>query len=161
LTGGSLPPGITFTNIGQNSAAFLAGTPTKPGTYIFTVTATDSNIPGSTASQAYTINVTMPQYLLTANGFPLAVSGTPYSQAFSIAGNPAGYTLTMTNAAGLPAGLTYAASGETVTIAGTPAYVSAVTTYGPFSFNLTHTATWRRSGLSPCSSNRHRWRRSL
>lgn len=50
VTSGSLPPGLTL-----NSNGNLSGTPTTPGTYNFTVTATDNG--GCTGSRAYTINV--------------------------------------------------------------------------------------------------------
>jgi sugar lactone lactonase YvrE len=138
---GSVPTGMLLTGTtGTNGAItgyLLTGYPTKPGSYTFTITASDANIPGSTKAQSYTIKVVMPHYDLSPGSFALATTGTAYSQSFSISGNPAGYTLTMTNAAGLPAGLSYAASGETVTISGTPATVAATANYGPFSFNLT------------------------
>ena len=137
LTSGSLPPGISFFLVGGSTDGILGGTPTKPGTYNFTITATDPNIPTSTASQTYTINVSMPHYDITPGSFPYAVSGTPYSQGFSIVGSPSGCTLTLTNTAALPPGLTYSASGDNVLVGGNPPVVSAFTSYGPFSFNLT------------------------
>jgi PKD repeat protein len=54
LTAGSLPPGLTL----NDSTGVLSGTPTKAGTYTFTITATDAEIPGETGSQQYTFIVT-------------------------------------------------------------------------------------------------------
>ena len=136
---GSFPAGLTMTATSENNGAVttfqLSGTPTVAGSFTFNLVATDAA--GTVVSKQYTIFVSMPQYTLTPGSFSIATSGQPYSQSFSIVGNPAGYKLTMTNAAGLPAGLTYTASGETVTISGTPANVPAFSDCGPFSFNLT------------------------
>ena len=49
LTGGALPDGVNLV------AGVLTGTPTTPGTFLFTITATDTN--GCTGSRAYTIEV--------------------------------------------------------------------------------------------------------
>jgi sugar lactone lactonase YvrE len=60
LTGGSVPPGMTFACVlttCPGAIGVLSGTPTVPGTYIFTITATDAHIANSSASQTYTIVV--------------------------------------------------------------------------------------------------------
>jgi hypothetical protein len=49
LTGGALPDGVDLV------AGVLTGTPTTPGTFLFTITATDAN--GCTGSRAYTVEV--------------------------------------------------------------------------------------------------------
>jgi hypothetical protein len=49
LTAGTLPNGLSFAN------GVISGTPTKAGTFTFTVTATDAN--GCTGLQAYTVTV--------------------------------------------------------------------------------------------------------
>jgi hypothetical protein len=54
LTSGSLPPGLTL----NDSTGVLSGTPTKAGTYTFTITATDTEIPGETGSEQYTLTIT-------------------------------------------------------------------------------------------------------
>jgi hypothetical protein len=50
---GALPPGMNFQSTGQ-----LTGTPTVPGTYNFTVVATDNNNSSLTGNQEYTLTVT-------------------------------------------------------------------------------------------------------
>jgi len=54
VTGGTLPPGLTYNPVTRE----VSGTPTQGGTFTFTVTATDGA--GLTASTNYTINVTVP-----------------------------------------------------------------------------------------------------
>lgn len=51
---GALPPGLTF----NPTTGAITGTPTKAGTYIFTIDATDSTIPSAVGSRTYTIVVT-------------------------------------------------------------------------------------------------------
>ncbi|MCL2659100.1 MAG: Ig-like domain repeat protein [Acidobacteriaceae bacterium] len=51
LTTGSLPPGLAL-----NTTGVISGTPTVPGSYTFTVTATDSTLPtGLTGTRSYTL----------------------------------------------------------------------------------------------------------
>ncbi|MFZ2806003.1 MAG: ice-binding family protein, partial [Desulfosalsimonadaceae bacterium] len=52
VTAGILPTGLSFTN------GLISGTPTAPGSFTFTVTATDAN--GCTGVQAYTIVINAP-----------------------------------------------------------------------------------------------------
>lgn len=54
VTGGALPPGFTLASSGA-STALLAGTPTSPGTFTFTVSATDAN--ACIGSLTYTVVV--------------------------------------------------------------------------------------------------------
>jgi Putative Ig domain len=51
-TAGTLPTGLSLT-----SAGILSGTPTKEGTFSFTIKATDTAVSGLTGSQAYTVTV--------------------------------------------------------------------------------------------------------
>jgi hypothetical protein len=53
VTSGSLPLWLTL----NPNTGLLSGTPTSAGTATFTITASDSNIPGLTGSQAYTLTV--------------------------------------------------------------------------------------------------------
>jgi putative Ig domain-containing protein/galactose oxidase-like protein len=55
VTAGSLPPGLTLGNDGS-----LSGTPTSFGTFMFTVTVTDSAPAPVSQSLPFTINVTLP-----------------------------------------------------------------------------------------------------
>lgn len=101
---GSVPPGTRF------SAGTLSGTPNSPGTYEFTVSATDSA--GKSATKTFAIKVTPPKLLLTGspgNG----IVGQPYSAQFGATGGTPSYTFT---ASSLPAGLAF----ETNRITGTP-----------------------------------------
>ena len=104
LATGNLPPGITLT-----PAGFLSGTPTQPGTYSGTVSA--SNFFG-TVSQSFSITV----------------SGTPQTITFgalasqTIGASP--FTVSATASSGLPVTFSVASgpatiSGNTVTINGT------------------------------------------
>ncbi|WP_176887852.1 putative Ig domain-containing protein [Acidovorax sp. JMULE5] len=56
VTAGSLPPGLTL-----STAGVLSGTAGAPGTYNFTVTATDASGAAYTGNQAYTLQVVMAQ----------------------------------------------------------------------------------------------------
>ncbi len=53
VTAGSLPAGLTL----NAATGIISGTPTTPGTYAFTVTATDSAAPANTGSAAYAMTV--------------------------------------------------------------------------------------------------------
>ena len=54
VTSGSLPPGLTL----NSSTGVLSGMPDQPGSFSFTVTATDSS--GDTGSQVYSLTVASP-----------------------------------------------------------------------------------------------------
>jgi len=113
---GSLPPGITL------AGAVLGGTPTKTGSYTFTIQVTDSV--SATASAQFTIVIT--GVTITTSGLPSGAVGTPYSQTLSATGGTPPYTWSGT----LPAGLTLNAAGV---ITGSP------TSAGPFQFTVTVT----------------------
>ncbi|MDR6840703.1 outer membrane autotransporter protein [Pseudoxanthomonas sacheonensis] len=103
LTGGSLPPGVSF-----SSAGAFNGTPTTSGNYNFTVQATDSL--GFSASRSYTIAV--------ADTVPVAVADsatTPAQQPITIAvtGNDSGVISAVAIASG-PAHGTAAVSGTSI-----------------------------------------------
>ena len=104
ITAGSLPPGITLSTGGA-----LSGTPTTSGTFAFTVTATDGN--GQSGAQAYTLVVAVPVLGISPATLPAGTTGTAYSQALTIAGGIAPYTVTQTGT--LPNGLTFNAASRT------------------------------------------------
>jgi hypothetical protein len=56
LQAGSLPPGLSLSNVG-NDVGQLAGTPTTAGAYSFTLRATNAY---GTADQAFTLTVVNP-----------------------------------------------------------------------------------------------------
>jgi hypothetical protein len=126
LTAGSLPPGLTMP-AQSGSGTVISGSPTKAGTFSFTVKATDG---GLTASLAYQITITvqgLPDQLLctAASGsylvggvctLPDATLGVPY-QGHLLTSHNAGGTLSIV-AGALPAGLSlpaaFGASGDVV-----------------------------------------------
>lgn len=111
ITAGSLPPGLTMTQTGINSAV-ISGTISGVGNYAFTVRATESN--GNFMEKTYAINV-----LAITNTPTTASVGSPYNFQFTASGGTAPYTFFLASGA-LPAGLTLASDG---TISGTPTTV--------------------------------------
>ncbi|MGZ4569256.1 MAG: putative Ig domain-containing protein [Blastococcus sp.] len=104
---GDIPPGMQTDEFGE-----LYGTPTTPGSYTYTVTATNGTPPDATLTAT-----------LVISGPPVGISGTPpsggvgepYSFAFTTTGAP---TPTVTSSAGaLPPGLTLSSAGV---LSGTP-----------------------------------------
>lgn len=121
---GTLPAGVTF------AGNTLSGTPTVPGNYNVTITATDTGSTGVgapfTIAHAYTINVGAPTIAVTPATVPNATAGAAYSQALSASGAVAPYTFAIT-AGALPAGVTLSPAGA---LAGTP------TASGAFNFTV-------------------------
>jgi large repetitive protein len=124
---GALPTGVSFTG---NT---LSGTPTVPGSYPITVTATDTVLTGVGApfsiTQNYTLNVPAPTIVLNPATLPAVAAGASYSQSITATGGIAPYAFTLTSGS-LPTGVTLSASGA---LTGTPTQVG--------SFNITITAT--------------------
>lgn len=119
LSSGALPPGIAL-----SSGGTVSGTPTTAGSYIFTITATDSLF--FTGSQSYSFTVNAPAITITPATLPAAAGSTPYNQALTASGGNGGYTFSL--AAGtLPPGIALSSAGV---ISGTP------TTTGSFSFTV-------------------------
>ena len=123
---GSLPAGVTF------SGDALSGTPTAPGSYSFTITATDTGSTGTgapfTVAQNYTLDVPTPTIVVNPAVLTNPDAGVAYSATLSATGGigPYGFGIT---AGTLPAGLTLSAGG---TLAGTTNEVGT--------FNVTVTA---------------------
>jgi uncharacterized protein (TIGR03437 family) len=113
VIGGTVPPGLTF-----SSSGVLSGTPTRAGTYSFTVKVTDAG--GNSATQ--TINITVaPQSvtITTPSPLPSAMATVQYpTQVLSATGGFAPYTFALASGSSLPSGLTLSAGGA---ISGTPA----------------------------------------
>ncbi len=123
VTVGSLPPGIT---LGQLSGT-LSGVPTTPGTYTFTIQATEAGT--AVAARAFTVTINNAPTLgptTLANG----VLNTAYSSAVAPSGGTAPFTYAVTQGA-LPGGLTLSASSGA--ISGTPSAA------GNFTFTITAT----------------------
>jgi len=111
VTAGSLPAGLTL----HSSTGVIDGTPTAPGAYSFTVTATDAL--STTASQAYSGTIVDPAMSITTTSLPNATCGSAYSQTLAATGGAGVYTWSVISGS-LPAGLTLHAS--TGVIDGTP-----------------------------------------
>jgi large repetitive protein len=121
LSSGSVP-GLSF------SGNSLSGTPTTPGSYPITVTATDSGATGTgapfTVARNYTVDVPAPTITLSPASLPGGTAASAYSQTLSATGGIAPYTFTV-SAGALPAGLTLSSAGV---LSGTP------TASGSFNF---------------------------
>jgi outer membrane autotransporter protein len=124
---GALPAGVTF------SGNTLSGTPTVPGSYPITVTATDSVLTGAGApfsiTQNYTLNVPAPTIVIAPATLPNTTAGLSYSQTLTASGGVAPYTFAVT-AGALPNGLTLGSGGA---LSGT------TTASGTFNFTVTAT----------------------
>ncbi|MBS1829070.1 MAG: putative Ig domain-containing protein [Acidobacteria bacterium] len=120
VTIGSLPPGIT---LGQLNGT-LSGIPTTPGSYSFTVQATESGTTTATRQLSITINAAPS---LGPTTLPNGVLSTSYSASLTASSGTAPFTYTVTQGA-LPGGLTLA-SGTGV-ISGSP------TAAGNFTFTV-------------------------
>ncbi len=134
VTAGALPNGLTLASGGA-----LSGTTTTSGTFNFTVTAADAN--GQNTSTAYTVVVAVPTLTLTPATLPAGTAGTAYTQALTIAGGIAPYTVILTGT--LPTGLTFNAA--TRTFSGTPTQAGT--------FNLSVTVTDSTGGTAATVTN--------
>src|SRR5207253_2063272 len=104
VSNGSLPPGLSL----NTSTGVISGTPTQPGSFPITVTATDAN--QCTGSRSYTLVINLcPQISIEPQTLPAAVSGSAYSQTLTAIGGTAPYTFTFTG--NLPAGLSLSSAG--------------------------------------------------
>jgi hypothetical protein len=127
VTAGTLPAGITL-----SSAGLMSGTPTVPGDYPVTITATDASTgtgaPFSVA-QAYTLRVGAAAIAIAPATLPDPVIGVAYAQQLTASGGAAPYTFAV-SAGTLPTGLSLSPAGQ---ISGSP------TASGSFTFTVTAT----------------------
>lgn len=119
---GTLPQGITIDNNG-----FVTGTPTLPGTYSFTVIATDIN--NCTGQQAYTLIIDCQPINIDQLTIPGGTVNAVYTQTLTQTGGigTGSYAI---SAGTLPAGITLAPDG---TLSGTP------TVSGSYNVDVTFT----------------------
>src|SRR5262249_36281615 len=106
-TAGPLPAGLILSDSG-----LLSGTPTVPGDYTFTVTATDAT--GGSSSQSYSIMVNPAGAIATPSGPDGIVAGA-YHQTLGTIGGTGAVTFTSTGI--LPPGLSLSSTGV---LSGTP-----------------------------------------
>jgi hypothetical protein len=92
-----LPPGLALTPIvGGPAAATIGGTPTTPGTFVFTVQGTDALL--RVATQQYSITIAPPLTIVSPATVTGGTVGFGYSYTFSAANGTPPYTW----AAGMP-----------------------------------------------------------
>ncbi len=119
---GSVPAGVTL------SGGTLSGSPTAPGVFNFTITATDTGSTGAgspfTVAVNYVLDVTAPTIVIDPASLPDGVTSVAYSAVISATGGVAPYTFAVT-AGSLPGGLSLATDG---TLSGIPT--------GPGTFNF-------------------------
>jgi hypothetical protein len=93
-----LPPGLRI----DAASGYIVGTPTQPGTFAATITATDSH--GRTGSGAFSLVVVAAPLLITPTSLPSGTVGVAYSQYLNASGGSnAGYQWTVQGS--LPPGL--------------------------------------------------------
>jgi len=148
---GSRPDGLNFDIIPGIDYVTISGTPTKDGTYNFTVQVRDREERVATKSLSITINPNKPR--ITTEFLTYGTVSQPYpSTTLSATGGKEPYTWTCEPICGLPPGLSLSASEGT--ISGTP------TTPGTYSFTVTVTDSRGRQAsktlsitINPSSSN--------
>ncbi len=165
LTGGPLPPGLSF----DDGTGTISGTPTTGGTYAFTITATAAD--GCAGSQAYVLQVDCPAIALAPASLPAGAVGAPYAQALTPGAGTAPFTWAVSSGS-LPDGITLSSAtgvlSGTPTTAGTAVFSVAVTdAYGcsgsanytldvfltpPASIVAANTSTSCLSDQNPCVS---------
>jgi hypothetical protein len=128
---GALPSGVTFSDNGDGTAT-LAGTPATgtEGSYSLTVTA--GNGVGSAATQTFTLAVTTPPTITSADHTTFTVGTAGTFTVTTTPGFPTATTLAESGA--LPGGVSLTDNGDgTATLAGTPAAGSG----GTFALTIT------------------------
>ncbi|HYF38003.1 MAG TPA: putative Ig domain-containing protein, partial [Prosthecobacter sp.] len=140
-TSGALPAGLTL-----SSAGVISGTPTAgPGTYNFTVQATDSNT--CTGSQSFTLTLSCATLSITPATLTGGTVGSAYSAGLSTTGGTAPFTYSIASGS-LPAGLSLSGVGL---ISGTPtvATTATFTVESRDAFNCTTTREYTLTTACP------------
>ena len=119
-TSGPLPPGLML----DPATGLVSGTTTTPGTYPFTVTATDATGASASATATVVVNAALAINPITP---PQGAVGSSYSAQLSATGGTAPVTFALSGGTTLPPGLALSPAGL---ISGTP------TTAGTFAFTV-------------------------
>ena len=130
IVGGAVPDGLGFTGSGV-----LAGTPTKAGSFAFTVEASDAR--GATGRAAYTVRVGYPSLTLGTE-VRAATSDKPYRARLTVSGGTPPYAWSLADGAVLPPGLTLGRDGV---LRGTPSAPA-----GRFTFDVKATDNFGAPG---------------
>jgi Putative Ig domain len=102
VSGSTMPPGLSFQNSG--GVGLIQGTPTTPGTYSFTVQASDSFSPPMTVSQAFTMNI-LNNMALPNSTLPDAVINLPYQGQIQLVGGTPPYHFVLGQYSSTPPGI--------------------------------------------------------
>jgi hypothetical protein len=139
IVSGSIPPGMQMPSVYGAGATIIGGTPTRQGTFTFTVDNVPFNNPSAPPSQGtYSITVGPPlplKIVLPASGstLPPGTVGVAYAQNFFLSGGVAPYTWSVAKGQ-LPPGLALTSPGAPADnnnqLAGTP------TAAGTFKFTM-------------------------
>jgi large repetitive protein len=130
IISGSLPPGLFMPASYGASGTIVAGTPTKQGTFTFTVKGTDQQ--GQPLQQTYSIKVGPPLPLVVSPCCPDGTVGVAYAQNFFVQGGVAPYAWSIVSGQ-LPPGLRLVSPNPPDVdnrLSGTP------TTAGTFTFTV-------------------------
>ena len=119
LASGTLPPGLQLSEAGD-----LTGKPNTPGTYSFTVRATDHA--ATTTTKALSLTINSATLTITTAWLPDSIVGASYSQPLTASGGTAPYAWSLASGQ-IPPGLTLLDNGV---VQGTP------TNGGTFSFTV-------------------------
>ena len=110
---GNVPPGLSLSTAGR-----LSGTPSRAGTYTFTVSA---SVGGCSGSASFTLRIACPpgsQISFSPSSLPRGAVGVGYAARIDVSGGRAPYRFRYPG--GLPPGLSPSESATAVTLTGTP-----------------------------------------
>jgi hypothetical protein len=130
LVSGTLPPGMALMPGTAPNTTRLAGQPTTPDTYVYTLRATDNADAANFADHQFTFRispmqvVSPPVELMGVLDLPSAEAGSSYSVTFKVAGATPLYIFSESPFAPLPSGLTLSSAGV---LSGTPQEVGVFT----------------------------------